>query len=86
MKGSQIDPPPQKKLPSNSKSPALLGLTGGFKITLICAVYYQISLEGYRIICVRSFSFAKGQAFESINQSIYVYIHLHSRSPKKNIC
>ena len=33
-------------------------------------MYYQVSLEGYQTICVRSFSFAKGQqAFESINQS-----------------
>ena len=30
-------------------------------------MYYQISLEGYKTICVRYFSFAKGQqAFESI--------------------
>ena len=33
-------------------------------------MYYQVSLEGYQTICVRSFSFAKGQqAFESTNQS-----------------
>ena len=39
-------------------------------------MYYPISLEGYQIICVRSFSFAKGQqVFESINQSIYSQDH-----------
>ena len=33
-------------------------------------MYYRILLEGYQIICVRSFSFAKRQqAFESINQN-----------------
>ena len=39
-------------------------------------MYYRISLEGYQIICVRSFSFEKGQqAFESIIQSIYSQDH-----------
>ena len=39
-------------------------------------MYYQISLEGYQVICVRSFPFAKGQqAFDSVNQSIYSQDH-----------
>ena len=43
-------------------------------------MYYQISLEGYQIICVRSFSFAKGQqAFENI----YKQVSIQSGSPKK---
>ena len=36
-------------------------------------MYYQISLEGYQTICVRSFSFAKGQqAFESIYKPVSI--------------
>ena len=55
------------------------------KLYWLGAVYYQISLEEYQIICVRSFSFAKGQqAFENINQS---RVNIQSRSPpKKSIC
>ena len=53
----------------------LARLTGAFKITF-SAAYYQISLEEYQIVCVRSSSFAKGQqTFESINQSIYSQDH-----------
>ena len=43
-------------------------------------MYYQISLEGYQTICVRSFSCAKGQqAFESI----YKPVSIQSGLPKK---
>ena len=42
-------------------------------------MYYRISLEGYEITCVRSFSFPTGQqTFENMNQSIYSQNH-----PKK---
>ena len=38
-------------------------LTGAFEI-IFSVVYYQISLEGYQIICVRSFSFARPTSFQ----------------------
>ena len=43
---------------------------GPLKLYWFSAVYYRVSLEGYQTICIRSFSFAKGQqAFKSTNQS-----------------
>ena len=53
------------------------------KLYWFSAAYYEISLEGYQIICVRSFSFAKGQqAFENT----YKQVSIQSGSPKKNNC
>ena len=50
------------------------GSFGFLKLNWFRAVYYQIS--------VRSFLFAKGQAFES-NQSVYVYIIYSQNHPKR---
>ena len=48
-------------------------------------MYYRISFEGYQIICVRSFSCAKGQqAFERINQSL-IYSQDHSKITSADI-
>ena len=63
---------------------------GPLKLYWFSAVYYRVSLEGYQTICIRSFSFAKGQqASGSINQSAvyssqdhpkrtYVYMELRN--------
>ena len=38
-------------------------------------MYYRVSLEGYQTICVRSFSFAKGQqALLKVQMTCDVYI------------
>ena len=54
----------------------LARLTGAFKIMLI----YQISLEGYQIICVRSFHLQGPTSFRK-----YKPVNIESGSPKKNI-
>ena len=63
---------------------------GPWKLYWFSAVHYRVSLEGYQTICIRSFSFAKGQqASGSINQSAvyssqdhpkrtYVYMELRN--------
>ena len=50
----------------------LARLTG----SLSAAVYYRISLQGYQIICGRSFSFAKSQQAFEIKP-----VNIQSRSP-----
>ena len=55
----------------------LTGLTGAFKIILI----YGISLEGYQIICVRSFSFGPA-SFRKYKQVNIQQFRIHS-TPKR---
>ena len=50
------------------------GSFGLLKLHWFSAVHFQISLEGYLITWVISFSFAKGQACESNQCQYYVYI------------
>ena len=47
-------------------------------------MYYGISLEGYQIICVRSFSFGPTN-FRKYKQVNIQQYRIHS-TPKKNIC
>ena len=49
-------------------------------------MYYGISLEGYQIICVRSFSFGPTsfRKYKQVNRTIQ-QLRIHS-TPKKNIC
>ena len=58
----------------------------------LSAVYYKVSLEGYEIICARSFSFEKGQQdgrtyyLMSFSFQKDKLVNILSISPKKNIC
>ena len=59
----------------------LTRLTGAFKIILIYVVYYGISLEGYQIIYVRSFSFGP-TSFRKYKQ-VNIYTSSGSTAPPK---
>ena len=56
---------------------------GPLKLYWFSAVYYCVSLEGYQAMCVRSFSFAKGQqAFRVIDKSAVYSSQDHPKLPK----